>query len=196
MDEAQEMPDPHEAEAAQYHAQMQARAEQLHARFYGEQNLALGFVGGVAAAVLGGVIWAAVTVATRFQIGYMAVGVGFLVGHAVRVLGKGVDKSFGYCGGGLALFGCILGNLLSICGMLAVDRNVPVLQMGLALCLQPQLAVQLIGAGFHPMDVIFYWIAIYEGYRFSFRVITPEEKAWLVGTVKSTDHVTGLGANS
>ena len=62
------------------------------------QNLVSGLVGGAGAALLGAVIWAAVTVMTGYQIGWMAVGVGFLAGYGVRKFGQGVDTIFGVVG--------------------------------------------------------------------------------------------------
>src|SRR5690606_40980371 len=75
-----------------------------------EQNLPLALLAGVAAAVLGAVLWAIITVATNLQIGYMAVGLGFLVGYTVRFAGKGLDKVFGILGSALSLGGCLLGD--------------------------------------------------------------------------------------
>src|SRR5690606_41520791 len=45
-----------------------------------EQNMPLALLAGVAAAVIGAVLWAVITVATNLQIGYIAVGLRFLVG--------------------------------------------------------------------------------------------------------------------
>src|SRR5438270_13589107 len=78
-----------------------------------EQNLPIGLLAGIFAALIGAIAWAIVTVTTEYQIGYMAIAVGFIVGYAVR-LGKGLDKIFGISGAILALFGCILGNIFSI----------------------------------------------------------------------------------
>ena len=55
-------------------AQVELALEELR----GEQSLALGVVGGAVGALVGAAVWAAVTVATNSQIGFMAVGVGFL----------------------------------------------------------------------------------------------------------------------
>ena len=44
------------------------------------QNLGLGILGGVMAAVVGAALWAIITVAINYQIAWMAIGVGFLVG--------------------------------------------------------------------------------------------------------------------
>jgi len=156
------------------------KAQALQQRIAAEQNLLLGVLGGAVAAVIGAAIWAAITVTTKYQIGWMAVGVGFLVGFAVRLLGKGMQKSFGIAGAVLALAGCLLGNLMTACGLVAADQSASFLAVLLATLRQPAVAVGLLGALFSPMDVLFYGIAIYEGYRFSFRRLTPAELAELV----------------
>jgi hypothetical protein len=138
-----------------------------------EQNLTLGIIGGIVAALAGAAVWAVVTVTTGFQIGWMAVGVGFLVGIAVRTLGKGMDTTFGIAGAILALLGCLLGNLFAVCGMIASQQ-----EMGFFDVLS-QLNLQLVGelmvATFSPMDLLFYGIAIYDGYKLSFRQVSEEE---------------------
>ncbi|MFM7853955.1 MAG: hypothetical protein ACKO96_19040, partial [Flammeovirgaceae bacterium] len=91
-----------------------------------EQNMPLGIVGGIAAAFVGAIIWAIVTVVTGYQIGWMAVGVGFLVGYSIRFLGKGIDKIFGVMGGVFALVGCLLGNFFTLVGFAAKTENVDV----------------------------------------------------------------------
>lgn len=129
------------------------------------------------AALVGAGIWAAITVTTNFQIGWMAVGVGFIVGYAVRILGKGVTKSFGIAGAALALLGCLMGNLMSACGYLAIERSATFWSVFSAALIHPVLAFELLKVTFSPMDLLFYGIAVYEGYKFSFRPITPEELA-------------------
>ena len=54
-----------------------------------------------------------------------AVGVGFLVGFAVRYFGKGMDQSFGVVGAVWSLLGCGLGNLLAVCGMVSKEQGIP-----------------------------------------------------------------------
>ncbi len=45
--------------------------------------------------------------------------------------------------------------------------------------LNPSLAVALLQATFSPMDLLFYGIAVYEGYHFSFQPLTDAELARL-----------------
>jgi len=143
----------------------------------GNQNLHLGIIGGLVAAVIGASIWAAVTVITDFQIGWMAVGIGFLVGFAVRVTGKGISKSFGYVGAILALASCLAGNLFSICVIISKQEAIPFFY--LLTRLNPQIIAELMKSTFSPIDLLFYGIAVYEGYRFSFIQITEDEMAGL-----------------
>jgi hypothetical protein len=144
----------------------------------GNQNLQMGIVGGLIAAVIGAIAWAAVTVITDFQIGWMAVGVGFLVGYAVRITGKGISKNFGFVGAILSLSGCLAGNLFSICAIVSGQEGIPF--FNLLTRLNPHIILELMKATFNPIDLLFYGIAVYEGYRFSFRQITEDELARLV----------------
>lgn len=139
------------------------------------QNLTFGVIGGIAAAVVGATVWAIVTALINYQIGWMAVGVGFLVGFAVRRFGKGIDTSFGIAGAALSLLGCLAGNLLTVC--IVVSRQQSIALLDVLSRLNPEIAVELMKVTFSPMDLLFYGIAVYEGYRFSFRRISEEELA-------------------
>ena len=74
------------------------------ADFFAEKKLLLGGFAGLAAAIIGAIVWAAVTVTAKYQIGFMAIGVGALVSFALRIANGG--KTFGILGAFLALFGC------------------------------------------------------------------------------------------
>lgn len=152
-----------------------AKAQALFAELVQQQNLLLGIASGLMAAFAGAILWAVVTVATGFQIGWMAVGIGFLVGLTVRFFGKGLTKSFGIAGGVLALFGCLLGNILAVCGLLAKSEGEPIVSTTLSILSNPLVAIELMKVTFSPMDVLFYAIAVYEGYKFSFRQVSEQE---------------------
>jgi len=130
------------------------------------QSLSLGAVGGFAAALIGAILWAIITVATGYQIGWMAIGVGFLVGYAVRLLGKGVDPAFGYAAAAIALAGCLAGNLLTV--VITVSRQENIEIMTLLSRLTPGITADIIKDTFQPMDVLFYGLAVYEAYKISF----------------------------
>lgn len=138
-----------------------------------EENFPIAVVAGLAGALLGAVLWAVITAMTDFQIGFMAVGVGFLVGLAVRHVGKGVSTRFGILGASLSLIGCVIGNLLAISTMISSQESMPITEVLSNLNLD--IAIELMTLTFHPMDILFYGLALYYGYKMSFRELTPEQ---------------------
>ncbi len=150
-----------------------AMVEVAMRRLRDQQNLGAGILAGAVAAVAGAVSWALVTVVTEYQIGWMAVGIGFLVGYAIRAAGKGVDPVFGLAGALLALLGCLLGNLMTVCYFVSQGEGIPM--MDLIPQLTPEIVIELMTATFSPMDLLFYAIAVYEGYQLSTRPVTEED---------------------
>ena len=131
----------------------------------GGENLPLGVVAGLAAAAVGAALWAGITVLTNFQIGWMAVGVGALVGVAVRTLGKGTRAVFGVMGALLSLGGCLVGNFLA--GAIVLSRHGDVSLVTFLTRVTPALASRLMTVMFSPMDLLFYALAIWQGYKLS-----------------------------
>jgi len=143
-----------------------------------EQNMFGAVLAGVASALVGAGLWAGLTIAIEYQIGWMAIGVGFLVGFSVRLVGKGVDRLFGIIGATFALLACATGNLLSVCGMVAGAENMAFLEVLSRLDLA--IIAELMMASFSPIDLLFYGIAIYEGYKLSFRQLSQQELSSLL----------------
>ncbi len=140
-----------------------------------EQNFRLAILVGSGVAIIGAILWAVITVVTEYQIGFMALGIGAGVGLVIRHLGKGVDQTFGVAGAVLSVVGCVLGNFLSVVGFVANSEGIGVFEVlpMIDFIAFPSIMVET----FQPMDLLFYGIAIYEGYNLSFRKISPEEVA-------------------
>lgn len=137
------------------------------------QSLGLGLLAGLAAAVVGAILWGVITVMAERQIGFMAIGVGFLVGWSVRRFGRGMGPEFAISGAVLSLLGCVLGNLFSACIFVANQMRVPL--SDLLATLDWRTCAEWMKATFSPMDLLFYALAMYFGYKYSlFRI--PEEK--------------------
>jgi hypothetical protein len=141
-------------------------------RLRAEQSLLVALFAGIAGAIVGALAWAAVTIVTEYQIGYMAIAVGFIVGYAVR-LGNGIDKVFGILGAVLSLFGCVLGNMFSLIGFVSKQEHLSL--VATIARLDYSKIPGLVTATFSVMDLVFYAIAVYEGYRFSFRRLSPQD---------------------
>jgi hypothetical protein len=135
----------------------------------GSGNVLLGILAGSVAALIGAVIWAVITAATGFQIGFMAIGVGLLAGMGVRIGGQGSGALYSFIGAALALFGCLAGNLFAGCFAVAeyLTRDAGQTVSFLDVLLTPAMWPVIMEATFSPMDILFYLIAIYEGWRFA-----------------------------
>jgi hypothetical protein len=141
--------------------------------FRSEQNLLMGLLAGLVASVVGAGAWAGVTIMTDYQIGWMAIGIGVLVGFAIRYTGKGMGQSFGIIGGAMSLAGCVLGNILYITYYVAGNQDMA--YMDILTQLNFPIISEMLSATFAPIDLLFYALAGYFGYKYAFRQITEQD---------------------
>jgi hypothetical protein len=153
------------------------KLEQAMRDIKSKQSLFLALLGGIAAMVVSAVIWALITYWTEYQIGFMAIGVGIAVGFAVRICGKGITPLFGVTGAVLALLGCVLGNILTAAIVISQIEDVAIPFVLLGLAASPDIVVEFLKETFSPIDILFYVLAVWEGYKFSIRELTEEEMA-------------------
>lgn len=131
-----------------------------------EENLPKGVLYALGACILGAAAWALISVSTGYQIGYMAIGVGFFVGFAMRQ-GKGIRPIFGIIGAALALLSCVLGDFFSFVGYIAQDYEVSYTDVLLQADYGEMASLMLENVA--SMTAVFYGIAVYEGFKLSFR---------------------------
>jgi hypothetical protein len=89
-----------------------------------------------------------------------------------------VDPSFGVIGAVLSLVGCLAGNLFASCIMVARAEGMQFIEVLSALT--PEIVVEIFKVTFSPIDLLFYGIAVYEGYRFSILRLTEAELSKLI----------------
>jgi hypothetical protein len=142
-----------------------------------KRGFSAALVGGGTGALAAALGWALITMATGYHAGWMAIGVGLLVGGAVRTMGRGAGRSFGYLGAAVWILGCLLGNFLSVCAFLAGQENLSPVYVLIYICSTPaRIPGAMIGA-FHFLDPLFWGAGIYAAYRLSFRRIAQAETA-------------------
>ena len=141
--------------------------------FKSQQNLSVGILSSILVGTIGSLIWASITVATGYQIGYMALAIGAGVGYTMQLTGKGIDQIFGISGAIIAVLSCFLGNFFSLIGFVANENDISYLET--LLSIDYSLVPNAIKEGFSFMDLFFYAIAGAEGYKFSFRKFTNED---------------------
>ncbi len=149
------------------------QAQLLMQTLHEEQNLLMGALTGFFAAMVGAGIWATVTVVTEYQIGWMAVGIGFFVGFAVRFAGKGIAPVFGAVSAVMALVGCAVGNLMTFTYFIAMSEGLTF--MDVVTQLDFAIASDILSSTFEVMDVLFYGLAAYFGYKYAFRQVTQQD---------------------
>jgi len=152
-----------------------AKVEMALQSLMAEENFLMATIAGSLAALVGAVVWAGITVATGYQIGIVAIAVGFLVATAIRVAGKGLTSKFSLLGAVLALFGCVIGNLFTIFYLGANESGMSMMELLrlIDFSMIPALMIDTSSA----MDLVFYAIALYEGYQLSLRQISGEDLA-------------------
>lgn len=79
--------EPQNAVVSEYQVQMALDAMRS------EQNLVNGIVAGILSSIVGAGLWATITILTDYQIGWIAIGIGYVVGFSIRLAGKGDWKS-------------------------------------------------------------------------------------------------------
>ena len=147
--------------------------EQYLGRLRENQNLGAGLLSGIVAAAVGAVAWAAFTYATNYKLGLTAIIVGAFVGYAVRRFGRGVDIQFKIMGATLALLGCLAGNLLMVCAILARQEKLSL--VAVISLLTPAKVVRLVQVTFDSADILFYGIAVFEGFKIAARELTQAD---------------------
>ena len=130
-----------------------------------DSNLILGLIGGAFAMLISAALWGIITYVTEYQISWMAIGVGLFVGIAIQKLGKGKTLIYGISGAVLSLIGCMLGNFFFYNGILAREWEIPFFSVLLAISLDPAAIVELFTMAFDIIDLLFYGVAAYIGFR-------------------------------
>ena len=174
MSETEATPPP-APEPAIDEAQLRYALEQLRS----EENFPLALIAGAVAAAVGAAAWTAITVVTGYQIGFMAIGVGLLVAFTVRAAGKGMSPKFQIAGAGFALLGCAVGNFLTVCWFIADYEQMPFVDV--LTQLDPAAIPDLMISTFSGMDLLFYALAVYEGYRLSLRQVSESDLLQMTG---------------
>ena len=110
------------------------------------------------------------------------------MGFAVKFFGAGIDEKFGFLGATLSLLGCLAGNLFSVIGFEAKSMSLGYFEI-LSL-LDLGTIKEIFIETFQPIDLLFYGLAIYTGYKIAFRKVTSET----ISKLKSEDY-DGLPSN-
>ena len=125
-----------------------------------EQNPGGAIMGGFGAALVGALAWGAIALVTGGSYSIVAIGLGAMVGYAVKIFGKGVTDLYSYIAAGFAVFGCLAGKAitLALIGGRGYERL---------------LSRFFSSLGF--MDLVFWFVAIFGAWWFAKRDLSKEQ---------------------
>jgi hypothetical protein len=143
------------------------------------QSFLYALIGGLLITVVSSLAWAFVTAVTGTQGVYMALGVGLLVGIAVRYFGAGINRIFGILAALLALAGSLLGYYLSQAGFPEEVQLASMIKIPESL--SPDLMFNTLRDTFGPLDLLFYSLAALLAYLLAIRRISSRKRIKLEG---------------
>ena len=137
-----------------------------------QQNLTIGVLAGVGAMLAGTLLW--ILIARKYQVSWMSIVVAFGIASATKYAGKVTVWWPGAINGLLALVAALIGNLATAIYIVSKRGKTP----GEILAgMDVGTAITFLKALSGPMGIVFYALAIYVGFWFSFTRIpkTPGE---------------------
>jgi len=141
------------------------------------QSFLYALIGGLLITATAAVGWALITEMTGYQGVYLALGVGVLVGIAVRFFGAGIKRIFGILAALLALTGSLLGYYLSQNGFLEELQLARI--VSITDYLDQELMLNTMRDSFVPLDLAFYGLAVLLAYFIAIRRINSKKMARL-----------------
>jgi len=133
-------------------------------------SLILGMLAGVIAALIGAGLWMAFKVATGWDVGYLAFGIGAFVGFAIRAAGNGSSFIFGVAGAVLTFLSCVTGEFLARVQLATTPQHD---FYGVLTHIDPIEMVNSMVTQTQAMMWVIFAIGIIEGYKFSIRPKQP-----------------------
>jgi antitoxin component YwqK of YwqJK toxin-antitoxin module len=171
------IPAPAEAEKTQKPAKKKRPTKVVLKKLRRYQSFLYALFGGLLFTLVCSVAWTVITETTGYQGICMALGVGLLVGLAVRFFGAGIYRIFGVLAALLTLAGSLLGYYLSQTGFLETVQSAEYMK-ALAF-LSPDLMLNTMQDAFVPLDLLFYSLAILLSYLLAIRRINARKMAKL-----------------
>ena len=114
-------------------------------------------------------------VTLNIRMGWIAIGIGVGVATAMRKVGKGRHPIFAIVAAALAVLGILAGNLFTLAAVLARESGESVFVCLKLMAQKPGLTADTLGQNFRTMDVLFYGLALFFGFKDSRRELTLAE---------------------
>ena len=150
-------------------AGLQADYDTARLEVISRERLVLGLVAGLVGVFVSALVWAGIAVATGSEIGWIAIGVGFLVGLLVRIGGRGVTIKFGILAAALSLVAILVGKYFSFIGFVMTEGGI---SLGEAISyVDASVYAEAMKVSFSVIDLLFYGLALWTGLKYGFKNI-------------------------
>lgn len=156
-------------------AKVDQERDLVHQYLVARQSFLGAVLAGAIAAILSAVIWATIAYLTDYQIGWVAIILGCLVGQSVRRFGKGSDLRFRVIGLVSSLSGIFLGNAMIV--SLLFHRMLEIPLMDVLPLLGDSQFYAMIAEMTTILDAVFYLVAALCGWSLSVIPMTREALA-------------------
>jgi hypothetical protein len=130
---------------------------------------------GLVAAIVAGCVAGAITGLSNYQIGFVAVGIGVIVGFAMARTAT-PTRALAPIAAALAIAGCLVGDLVADMIFAGKAEEVPFSTVLSATFKHPTLARDLFKAGFEPTTLLFWGIAAFAAFSFVRKAVAELEQ--------------------
>ena len=158
----------------------QAEQYRIAETLIGEQNFVNGLAAAVVATIAGALGWGVISVATGYMIGWVAIGIGVLVGYGMQVFGRGLTAKYSAVAAILAVIGCLAGNFAAQVMFVMKISGVSAGDVVAGLTIRDIIAFYT--ETLEVMDLVFWVLALGAAWSFAPRKLTPDEemamRAW------------------
>lgn len=139
-----------------------------------EQNLVLGVIAGVVAALAGALAWGAIVMKTGNVYGWIAIVLGLFVGWGVQVFGRGIDRRLPFIAGILAVISCLLGNMAALLIFTLLMEGAPLASVFDIMSTEELFRMTKATLGY--VDLVFWALAAGAAAQVAKRHLTDEEQ--------------------
>ncbi len=149
---------------------------------------------GLVAALVGAILWAVIAKITTYELGFVALGIGLIVGAAMAA--AGANRAWlPIAGGALAVLGCLLGKFFLL-DYAVSDASETSLTGAFSLMLKnPDLTWADYRELFGVMDILFVALAGYEGWQFTRLGVQRAEARSVVAATQAQASPAGAAGN-
>ncbi|MDJ0908517.1 MAG: hypothetical protein QNI99_04965 [Woeseiaceae bacterium] len=168
----------------------QAEQYRIAETLIGEQNFIMGLAAAVVATLAGALGWGAISVATGSMIGFVAIGLGVLVGYGMQVFGRGLTAKYSAVAAILSVIGCLAGNFVAgvMFQMKATGLSPGDILTGLTI----DDLIAFYADTLQPMDLVFWALALGAAWSFATRKLTPDEESAMRAWAERPDSSQGF----